>query len=176
MAGQTRGVTVDGRSKHRLYPTWSMVIARCYNPNTIHYEDYGGRGITVCDEWRNDFYAFEEWAMSHGWEEGLTLDRINNDAPYFPSNCKWSTRKEQAVNRRKRRDIPQEEKANQDIRQYLADNNVTIKEFSEAYGCTYMYVEKSWLKNEQPDVVKEVMKEVIDKIIRERGRGQWTRR
>ena len=74
---------------------------RCYNPNFIYYCNYGGRGIIICDEWLNDFKAFYEWAINNGYKEGLTIDRINNDGIYEPSNCRWITRAEQNRNQRK---------------------------------------------------------------------------
>ena len=73
---------------------------RCYNQNSKRYVAWGGRGIIVCDEWRNNFKAFYDWAMSHGYEEGLTLDRINNDGNYEPNNCRWTTIQEQNKNKR----------------------------------------------------------------------------
>jgi hypothetical protein len=73
---------------------------RCVNPNKQHYEHYGGRGITVCDEWREDFQTFYDWAMANGYSDDLTIDRIDNDGDYEPSNCQWIT---QAENTRKAR-------------------------------------------------------------------------
>ena len=72
---------------------------RCQNENDSKYNDYGGRGIKVCEEW-NDFGRFYLWSSSNGYKEGLTIDRINNDGDYTPNNCRWTTRKAQMSNRR----------------------------------------------------------------------------
>ena len=77
--------------------------ARCYIPSCSNYEFYGGRGISVCDEWRNDFIAFRDWALANGYTDELSIDRIDPDGNYEPSNCRWVTMTEQFHNRRIRR-------------------------------------------------------------------------
>lgn len=83
-----------------LYSVWANMKNRCYNKNDPHYERWGGRGITVCKEWRNNFKLFYDWAVANGYRKGLTLDRIDNNGNYEPSNCRWSTIKEQNRNKR----------------------------------------------------------------------------
>lgn len=89
----------DGRSLHPLYGTWFQMISRCENPNQKHYDRYGGRGIKVCEEW-HDFWKFVEWSDSVGGRpKGFTLDRINNDGNYEPSNCRWANWRTQTTNK-----------------------------------------------------------------------------
>lgn len=80
-----------GLYKHKLNNNWRSMINRCHLPTSTGYPNYGARGIYVCDEWRNDFLTFFEWAMANGYEEGLHLDRQNNSGPYSPENCKYVT-------------------------------------------------------------------------------------
>lgn len=84
----------------RLYSIYTDMKTRCYNSRSNGYSDYGGRGILICDEWRNDFHSFYDWAISHGYLDNLSIDRIDVNGNYEPSNCKWSTAKEQVRNRR----------------------------------------------------------------------------
>ena len=82
---------IHGGEKSRLYRVWCGMRDRCRNPHNKRYERYGGRGISVCDEWDKDFAVFRKWSQEHGYEEGLTIDRINGDGNYEPGNCRWVT-------------------------------------------------------------------------------------
>ena len=75
---------------------------RCYSPEHYGFKYYGAKGVTVCDEWRYSFVAFKDWALSHGYQEHLTLDRIDPYGDYCPENCRWATWKEQAQNKLRR--------------------------------------------------------------------------
>lgn len=89
----------ERKNRERLYSIWCTMKTRCNNPNAKSYKDYGGRGIKVCSDW--DIYlSFKSWAINNGYSEELTLDRVNVNGDYCPSNCKWSTKEEQANNTR----------------------------------------------------------------------------
>ncbi len=97
---------VAAKMNSPLYITWINMRVRCSKEDGRDYKDWGGRGITVCDEWldlEKGFALFEEWATKNGWREGLTLDRVDNDGNYTSENCQWATRKQQARNRRSNR-------------------------------------------------------------------------
>lgn len=93
-----------GRCCERLHNIWNAMLNRCYNETNNRYHRYGKRGITVCDEWRNDYEIFRTWALSNGYRDDLSIDRKDNDGDYIPSNCKFSTNAQQAQNRSKKRE------------------------------------------------------------------------
>lgn len=123
-------------SNSRIYHIWASMKGRCYNNNDNAYKDYGARGITVCDEWKNDFMSFYNWAMNNGYHDDLTIDRIDVNGDYKPSNCRWATFKEQQNNRRNNN--------------YVTIGNVTktFSDWCETYGINrrtaYRRLEYGW--------------------------------
>lgn len=114
-------------SKHkmrgtRLYNIWQSMKQRCYDEKCRAYKWYGGRGITVCDEWLHDFQSFYDWAMANGYRDDLTLDRIDVNGNYEPSNCRWATTGEQASNKRNT------------VRIEINGELKTLNEISKEYG------------------------------------------
>lgn len=98
-ASVTHGDSRGGEFYH-LYSVWHCMRQRCRNPNNRQWEDYGGRGVTVCDEWHDDYAAFKLWAIDAGWVRGLDIDRIDNGRGYAPENCRVTT---STINSRNRR-------------------------------------------------------------------------
>ncbi len=122
-----------GMSNKPIYGVWSLMKERCYNPKRREYKNYGGRNITVCPEWL-DSTVFIEWAYENGYEEGLTLDRIDNNGNYCPENCRWVDRKTQATNKRTNRFIT-----------YKGETK-TITQWANENGLPYHVVKKRYDK------------------------------
>lgn len=117
-----------GQAGTRIYGIYKGIHSRCYNKNFKAYPRYGGRGIKMCNEWRNDFQAFHDWAMTHGYRDDLTIDRIDNDGDYCPENCRWVSMKIQANNTR--RNV---------IAEYNGEAH-TAAEWEDLYGLKQGYV------------------------------------
>jgi len=100
LCNKTRS-TKHGLSKHPLCAVLGAIVSRTSNKDCKGYKNYGGRGITVCDAWKNNVEIFYNWAILNGYKEGLSIDRINNDGNYEPSNCRWAERTVQARNTRR---------------------------------------------------------------------------
>lgn len=109
-------------TRNRIRNIWHQMRRRCYDPSADSYKYYGGKGVRICEQWNDDFNAFYDWSLSHGYESRLTIDRIDSSGNYEPSNCKWSTMKEQDNNR-----------SNNIIIEYLGESH-TIPEWSEILG------------------------------------------
>ena len=90
-------------NRHPLYNVWKSIKQRCLNPKNADYKDYGMRSITICDEWKSNPKSFMEWGISHGYQKGLYIDRINNNGNYSPENCRFVTAKVSASNKRSQR-------------------------------------------------------------------------
>jgi len=128
--------TSHGCSGTRIYRIWAGIIQRCYN-NTkdCEWKKYGGRGISMCNDWR-DFCNFNEWALANGYNDELTIDRIDNNGNYEPSNCRWATVYEQNNNRR--------------TNKIISFNGVTgtVREFADKYrlkySCLYARLKLGW--------------------------------
>lgn len=102
---RVNNITSHRLSNTRLYNIWSGMKQRCYYQGHKDYHNYGGRGISICEEWKNDFKAFYDWAIENGYRDNLTIDRKNVNGDYTPDNCRWATWREQRLNQRPRKRV-----------------------------------------------------------------------
>lgn len=120
----------------RIYSIWQGMKGRCFNEKDARYSSYGGRGIIVCDEWKNDFTSFYNWAIGNGYSDSLTIERINNDGNYEPSNCRWATNEEQCNNRRT------------NIKIKIGNSERTLKEWCDIFELDYKTINARYHRNE----------------------------
>lgn len=122
--------TKHGLCNHRLNNIWQSMKQRCYNKNNPKYKNYGGRGITICEEWLDNFINFYNWAMANGYQDDLTIDRINVNGNYEPNNCRFVNNKIQSNNKTTNLYIT-----------YNSENH-TLKEWSNILNINYYTLHK----------------------------------
>lgn len=120
----------------RIYQIWVGLKDRCYNPHNTRYCRYGGRGIWVCDEWKNNFSAFYEWSKDNGYSDNLMIDRIDNNKGYSPDNCRWTDSKQQSRNRES------------NIKITIGNATKTLTEWCEIFELNYSTVNARYCKHE----------------------------
>lgn len=126
--------TKHNMSKTRIYSIWAGIKNRCYNKNKKEYDRYGGKGLLMCDEWKEDFVKFYEWSIENGYSDDLTIDRIDNTKGYYPDNCRWTDYQTQTLNRSVTKYVD------------IDGEKFTIPQLSKKYGinknCLYARVRK----------------------------------
>lgn len=125
--------------KTKLYGIWVMMKQRCYNPNNKDYYNYGARGVKVCDVWRNNYLEFHNWAYANGYSQGLSIDRIDSNGGYEPSNCRWATDYQQANNKRNT------------IHILFRGKDMTLSELSELTGISRSTIEMRYGRGDRGD-------------------------
>ena len=125
------------RRNERLYRIWRAMRDRCQRKGNDRYENYGGRGISVCAEWQ-DYESFKRWAVQSGYQEGLSIDRIDNDGNYEPSNCRWASNSEQCNNKR-----------NNHIVEYEGESH-TVAEWARITGIPYPTIQSRINRDKLP--------------------------
>lgn len=116
---------------HRLYTIWIDMRRRCYNKNRNNYIFYGAKGIKVCKEWNKDFKNFQDWAINNGYQDNLTIDRINVDGNYEPDNCRWVTTFEQNNNMRSNHKIEYENKIYNSMSSFCREKDLNYSKFKQ---------------------------------------------
>lgn len=151
--------TMNGLSKTKLYRNYSNIKQRCFNSKFPLYKNYGGRGIIMCDEWKNDFMSFYNWAMSNGYKENLTIDRIDVNGNYEPNNCRWITMKEQYHNR------------TDNVYYIVNKNKKCLAELCEEYNMPYQTVRKRLERGENiiNALTKPISKKYRNKLCKMKG-------
>lgn len=136
--------TKHGIRYTKLYRVWLHIKERCYNKKSTGFYNYGGRGIKMCDMWKNNPKSFYDWAVKHGYKDKLTIERIDVNGDYCPENCRWATSKEQANNRRNNRFIAwnNENKTMKEWAEYFNINYNTFRSYIKIHGFSEEYFQK----------------------------------
>lgn len=138
-----------GKQYPRLYSIWTNMKTRCYNNNFPEYKTYGGRGITVCELWKNSFYEFLQWSLSNGYKKDLTIDRIDVNGNYEPNNCRWADISTQANNKRNSIRIPFE-------------NNMSLHQVCKKYGFNYKTETAYYYRHGYDSMLKRLETKIFD--------------
>lgn len=146
-----------GCSDDRLYGVWQTMKARCNRPTNTKYKDYGGRGITVCDEWNRSFTKFRTWALKNGYDYDApygqcTLDRIDVNGNYEPSNCRWVDAKTQANNQR-----PRKQKVHGIEVDYMGVHYISLSQLANEYGFHPSKLERRIHRMSVDDAMSEIL-------------------
>lgn len=118
-----------------IHYIWANMKSRCYNQSDKRFGDYGGRGITVCDEWKDDFFEFYKWSMENGYTDKLSIDRIDNEKGYSPTNCRWASNQEQSNNRRSNINIT------------IGNETKTLKQWCDIFNLPYSRIVRRYNLN-----------------------------
>ena len=146
--------TTERNTKHslrhtRIYRIWLLMQNRCFNSKYHLFKNYGGRGITICKEWKNDFVKFYNWSMANGYKDDLTIDRINVNGNYEPSNCRWATKLQQQRNTTRLRKITYKNETH------------CISEWADILGLEYNTLYYRFRRNNYSE---DVLKRVIENV------------
>ena len=146
--------TIERNTKHslrhtRIYRIWLLMKNRCFNSKYHLFKNYGGRGITICNEWKNDFKSFYDWSMNNGYDEHLTIDRIDVNGNYEPSNCRWATKLQQQRNTTRLRKITYKNETH------------CISEWAELLGLKYNTLYYRFRRNNYSE---DVLKRIIENV------------
>ena len=148
-----------GKVNTPLYRSWANMLQRCNNPKNPRFKDYGGRGVAVCEEWK-DFTNFAKWANQNGYIEGLTIERVDVDGDYSPENCKWVPLREQSLNKR--------------TTLYVTFNNEkkSLKEWAERFNISYGSLKKRLYQGGEAKVQEKLFTEYMQEYTRSYSGGK----
>lgn len=150
-ASHTPSFYTHGESRTRLYGIWKGMRSRCRSKNCKFFEYYGGRGIKVCQDWNESYVLFRDWALANGYQENLTIDRIDVNGNYCPENCRWVSMKVQMNNTRANRRIT------------LNGESKTMAEWAESTGLSYETIRNRTIKGKPADEVLQMPEARRDK-------------